>query len=85
MKIRNLAALLVLVAASMTYSTSAQTAQTSTEKQKTEASSEKGRTIDISKISLREGTHEVYRQRAAGIAVIARDLAEQNLTTDQHG
>ncbi len=68
MKIGNFAALLVLMAAGIAYSASAQAAQPAGNR-KTETTAEKRGTIDVSNIPLREGTHEVYRDEKSGLRI----------------
>jgi len=69
MKIRHFVVLLALLVASTAYSTASGTASCAREKQKAEVTSEKGTTIDISKVRLREGTHEVYRDKKSGLII----------------
>jgi len=69
MQIRNLViALLALVTASMAYSISAQTTQAAA-KQNPQAAPEKRQVIDMSKVPLQEGTHEIYRDMNSGLRI----------------
>ena len=67
MKIGNLIALFI-VAAGLTCSMPAQTAQAAATSQKTPAA-EKGPAIDLSKVPLQEGIHEVYRDAKSGLRI----------------
>lgn len=66
MKIGNLIALLI-VAAGMTCSMPAQTAQAADAK--TPVTSETSPAIDLSKVPLQEGIHEVYRETKSGLRI----------------
>ena len=68
MKIRNLAALLI-VATGMTCSMPAQTPQPAAAKQKISVAGEKSPAIDLSKVPLQEGIHEIYRDAQSGLRV----------------
>jgi len=69
MKIGNLIALLV-VAAGLTCSTPAQTPQAAAAKQKTPAP-EKSPAVDLSKVRLQEGIHEIYRDKKLGLKIFS--------------
>src|SRR5436309_15510434 len=71
MKITNLIMLLTLVAASLAYSTATQSAQAA--KEKTAKTAE---AVDISKVPLQKGTHEVYRDKESGL-VFFRTIQEE--------
>lgn len=68
MKIGNRIALFI-IATGMTCSMPAQTPQPAAAKQKISVAGEKSPAIDLSKVPLQEGIHEIYRDAQSGLRV----------------
>jgi len=75
MKIRTLIMLLMLVAVSIAYSTAIQTDSPGT-KEKAGKPAETPAVVDITRIPLQKGTHEVYRDKESGV-IFSRTVTEK--------